>query len=523
MRLLPAESRHLFYESNASDGIDYQNAHVIAFMTLAHYGAMAVTGFTAVFTIFANMLTIFLVIRHRQLHSSVSNLYVLNLSFADLLIGLIVIVIMAVHLFVIRNFRYLISQLFRVDYFFACTWLCDVWQLCDIILSTTSLYSVCAIALDRLWNLEKPLRVFKRNRRIAKRLIFSIWVIPMTAWTTVYFTMTKHVNKNDAMRRLSERIVRIQQINSTGYYTIWSNKYIVPIVAVPLLYIPAITLIAMFIRISLVVRNHLKFLREHSTKSMKSIGSPPTDMALPSASNSMCRSHEGTPLRTPELIRKFTDSNLNNTVTSGYGTPNTRTPRSPSSRVPKFEWNLAPLSEEISSGRDRSHSEQIQLHNEQIDQLQQHDTSGRSLANLETGSVANGMHRHLRRLSTLKRIESSRLSVLLNPTNLAEILQRENVSRQVRAAKAVALILCSFVICWVPFLVLWPLKLFCSECVPDKLYLFSIWLNYLSSAINPLLYTLSSPKIRHVLRLYLRCHSSRSSVKASIFRSGTIV
>lgn len=76
--------------------------------------------------------------------------------------------------------------------------------------------------------------------------------------------------------------------------------------------------VAMFVRISLVVHRHLKFLREHANKAMKSVGSQGIDVAPPSSSNSYCKSRDGTPLRTPELSRRVTDNSVAS-VTSGEG------------------------------------------------------------------------------------------------------------------------------------------------------------------------------------------------------------
>ncbi|VDM39968.1 unnamed protein product [Toxocara canis] len=509
MRLLLPEVRHVSILNTTSDRIDYQGILYVDFTTVVRYGAVSLAGFTTTFTILANMLTIFVLIRHRQLHSSVSNLYILSLSFADLFIGLLVMVIMAVHLFV-----------YRLRWFFGPSWLCDAWQLSDIIFSTTSLYSICAIALDRVWNLEKPLRVFKRNRKMAKRLIIVIWILPIVTWTPIYFVLTNRIHA-ETFYALSKDSIGVLQMQTTTCYTHWNNQYVVPVVAVPLLYIPAIVLIAMFIRISLVVHRHLKFLREHSNKSMKSIASLGIDVAPPSSSNSVGKSREGTPLRTPELSRKSIDNNFT-TLTSGCSGSAARSSRSPSPRLPKLEWNLAPLSEEHSSGRDRSQSEHFQLPNEQLQQLKETAVISKHHRNQETVSVP--VRRQSIQSKDLLMIQRSDV-LLMNTSNPEGTLL-------VRAAKAVALILSSFLVCWVPFLVLWPIKVFCneiehlaafSECISEDVYMTSIWLNYLCSTINPILYTLSSPRIRGLLRIYLTCRSPRSPLKASAFRSATIV
>ena len=225
------------------------------------------------------------------------------------------------------------------DHFFGPPWLCQTWQLLDFILSTISLYSTCAIALDRVWNLEKPLRVFKRSRRIAKRLILVIWCLPIVIWVPIYYFLLDAGNQKK------------------GCLMPRTRAYLIPLVAIPVLYVPAMTLIAMFVRISLVVHRHLKFLKEHSNAPQLNSSSPLQERTALSI-NSLNRDNSS--LRAPEQKRHTYDSLT--TVTSGYCTTTLKTPRSNSPWFPRStEFQLAPLSEERSSGRERSQSEQINL------------------------------------------------------------------------------------------------------------------------------------------------------------------
>lgn len=146
---------------------------------------------------------------------------------------------------------------------------CQTWQLADLLFSTVSLYSICAIALDRVWNLEQPLRVFTRSRRRAKRLMLAIWILPLLIWLPVYFLVAENANSCLPSRAVAKNVF-------------W--------VAIPVMYVPAAILVSsplnqkppvppsflagetftysqicLFLRISLVVHRHLKFLREHSS------------------------------------------------------------------------------------------------------------------------------------------------------------------------------------------------------------------------------------------------------------------
>ena len=282
--------------------------------------------------IVANLLTVFVLCRHRPLQKSISNLYILSLSVADLFIGITVMFPMFLNEIKYGTF----------ETFFGPRWICKTWQLFDFIFSTISLYSTCAIAFDRVWNLEKPLRVFKRSRRLAKRLIMIIWALPILIWAPIFFLILEPGN-----------------YHGTGCFMSRNRAHIIPFIAIPVLYIPAMILIAMFVRISFVVRRHLKFLREHSSVPQLNSNSPQQERTALSV-NSINRDCNSS-LRAPDVSKRNTYESLT-TVTSGYCTTTLRTPRSNSPWFPRStEFQLAPLSEEKSSGRERSQSEQINL------------------------------------------------------------------------------------------------------------------------------------------------------------------
>lgn len=114
------------------------------------------------------------------------------------------------------------------------SWLCQLWQLADVYFSTASLYSICAIALDRVWNLEKPLRVFTRSRRRAKRLMLCIWALPLFIWLPVYWSLMP--NSADGTVGSGKNGVVCFPSNESARSVFW--------VALPSLYIPAAILVS---------------------------------------------------------------------------------------------------------------------------------------------------------------------------------------------------------------------------------------------------------------------------------------
>nr|WOZ50829.1 octopamine tyramine receptor [Rhipicephalus microplus]WOZ50831.1 octopamine tyramine receptor [Rhipicephalus microplus]WOZ50848.1 octopamine tyramine receptor [Rhipicephalus microplus] len=87
--------------------------------------------------------------------------------------------------------------------------------------------------------------------------------------------------------------------------------------------------------------------------------------------------------------------------------------------------------------------------------------------------------------------------------------QRISLSRERRAARVLGIVMGVFVLCWLPFFIMYVTAAFCDHCVQsDRLVNFITWLGYVNSALNPVIYTVFNTDFRRAFRSLL-CSGNR--------------
>uniref|UniRef100_A0A182V6T6 G-protein coupled receptors family 1 profile domain-containing protein n=2 Tax=Anopheles merus TaxID=30066 RepID=A0A182V6T6_ANOME len=90
-------------------------------------------------------------------------------------------------------------------------------------------------------------------------------------------------------------------------------------------------------------------------------------------------------------------------------------------------------------------------------------------------------------------------------------LSANAVATEQKATKVLGLVFFTFVFCWAPFFILniifaaWP-----EAKVPERIVSICLWLGYVSSTINPIIYTIFNKTFRAAFIRLLRCRCERS-------------
>ncbi len=83
-----------------------------------------------------------------------------------------------------------------------------------------------------------------------------------------------------------------------------------------------------------------------------------------------------------------------------------------------------------------------------------------------------------------------------------------HISHQRRINETLGVIIVTFLMCWLPFCISWPIGAFCG-CVDEQFYTFAYWAAYFNSFLNPSLYFLFNQDFKRALRKLVHCNTNR--------------
>ncbi|XP_062970082.1 D(3) dopamine receptor isoform X1 [Cynocephalus volans] len=103
----------------------------------------------------------------------------------------------------------------------------------------------------------------------------------------------------------------------------------------------------------------------------------------------------------------------------------------------------------------------------------------------------------------VRKLSNGRLSTSLK---LGPLQPRGVPLREKKATQMVAIVLGTFIVCWLPFFLTHILNTHCRAChVSSELYSATTWLGYVNSALNPVIYTTFNVEFRKAFHKILSC------------------
>ncbi|XP_026668424.1 octopamine receptor Oamb [Ceratina calcarata] len=428
-----------------------------------------------VMVVLGNVLVI-MAVYHTSKLRNVTNMFIVSLAVADLMVGLAVLPFSAMW------------EVFKV-WIFGDLW-CSIWLAVDVWMCTASILNLCAISLDRYLAVTRPVsypQIMSPKR--ARLLVATVWILSQP--------FCFHPRRRREMKNL-------QFSSALGSF-----------------YIPMLVMLFFYWRIYNAAVSTTKAINQgfRTTKGSKMLGSRFDEQRLTlrihrgrgSVHNG---SNNGSP-RSPE-------SNSRNSVKRekkikiSVSYPSTETLNTKCNTLERTPSRCSQTSVHYSNGQTHS-------------QLCPTPKS--------THLKVSGINRvgSTRRPSRRSSCESQMMG---DEVSLQELTQgsedkprvtkmgKRNIKAQVKrfrmetkAAKTLGIIVGGFILCWLPFFTMYLVRAFCANCIHPTVFSVLFWLGYCNSAINPCIYALFSKDFRFAFkRIICKCFCKR---RANTLRRGS--
>lgn len=422
-----------------------------------------ILSFIIILTIIGNILVILSVFTYKPLRI-VQNFFIVSLAVADLTVAILVLPFNVANMVIGR-------WIFGIH-------LCKMWLTSDVLCCTSSILNLCAIALDRYWAITDPINYAqKRTVERVLMLIGGVWILSLVISSPPLIGWNDWPEVFDSQKHPCT-------LNSNPGYRVYS--------ALGSFFIPLIIMTIVYIEIYIATKRRL---RERARASR--INAMNVKAAVASGKE---------PLNSTQQDQESISSETNHNEHPNISDHAAHT-KHMEKRRKKEKRNKA--KDSIKHDKEK-HSEKLLkpiVHEDSVTDLHDHSTesmkfNGNDDIDLSTATSGTKDHRqhqqqHLNRSETMTKKANSVYQFI-------EEKQKISLSKERRAARTLGIIMGVFILCWVPFFILYIVTPFCPTCCPsDQLIDFLTWLGYINSALNPIIYTIFNLDYRRAFKKLL--------------------
>ncbi|MPC37404.1 Histamine H1 receptor [Portunus trituberculatus] len=530
-------------------------------------GLLAITGLAlytlALCTAVGNALVIHAIRTEKRLQT-VSNLFIMSLAAADLTVGVIVMPISA---------AYAMMGEWRLGLA-----VCQFWLAADYTASTASIFNLVILSLDRYWSITAPLRYLRRRTRRRAWVMIgaswtaaTAWLVPVLAW---------HHLALGGVRHHPPHVCETEFSNSAAFKAVTAAlNFYLPTALMLYLYCRIFREVQTRQALGRVPFTTHDIPTDSCSEAERGGSRPP-----PSARNAQFSSSHLPAITTSPPNTTITTPTTTTTTTTTSGERSqfcSLTVVSPGRHdcsyfsgvvvsveyLPEDSGHTSPTqqyfysqhfpqqqqqqgSQQSSLGSQQSSQQQSlrrQMNNNRLGPHQNHihcyqsstrphptwDPSASSLqrpreqkwnSSWRLGSLDNsGQHSSAHASSTSSNGTRKKRAAGGGSGGAGRRVESSvNLVKERKAARQLGVIVGAFMACWVPYFTLFLIMAMCETCVPAHVHTATIWLGYLNSALNPVLYPLCNHNFRRAFARMLRLPPRKPPTQPNAHRLPTI-
>ncbi|XP_004466411.1 histamine H1 receptor [Dasypus novemcinctus] len=446
-------------------------------------------------TVALNLLVLYAVRSERKLHT-VGNLYIVSLSVADLIVGGIVMPI---------NILYLCMSSWSLD-----RPLCLFWLSMDYVASTASIFSVFILCIDRYRSVQQPLKYLRyRTKTRASATILGawflafLWVIPILSWK--HFT-----NSSETKRAKCE----------TDFYDVTWFKVMTAIIN---FYLPTFLMLWFYAKIYKAVQQHC----QHRENRELVNGSFPSfsEIKLRPENPKVGTKKPGKESPWEVLKRKPKDAGGGPVLKPPSPDPEMKSPVVFSQRedgevakhhcFPLSSEQTETVAEGSSGGYEALNQSQLETDEQSLNihgagEMSEDQVGGDSQSCSRTDSdtpTEPSSEKGKSRNESNTGLDYIKLTWKRLRSHSRQYVSGMHLNRERKAAKQLGFIMAAFILCWIPYFIFFMVIAFCKSCCNQHVHMFTIWLGYINSTLNPLIYPLCNENFKKTFKKLLHIHS----------------
>ncbi|XP_015672312.1 histamine H1 receptor [Protobothrops mucrosquamatus] len=455
-------------------------------------------GTISLITVVMNILVLYAVKTEKKLQT-VGNLYIVSLSCADVIVGAAVMPL---------NIVYLLK-----DKWILTREACLFWLSMDYVASTASIFSLFILCVDRYRSVQQPLKYLKYRTKTRASVMISIawllsflWVIPILGWRKFTDHSTMTINN----RTYDEKVCETDFCRTTWFKVLTATINF---------YVPSLLMLWFYANIYRAVCKHYQhrqlingLYRCNSNNTSVHNGKIQEMQKICSQRSNKDRGFSFSANDSFEH-NKIRESKL---PLGSFVKISKDFPKGSDHEVIKLNcFPLAIMQKDFELGNTKGKyacvSNSVENIKNPISQLgkisRRQNFAGGSLPRIHSDPS-------LKQNSHPEQLFPQRYSNGGDPLSLRYLKetwgklrthsvcqsQKLHVNRDRKAAKQLGVIMAVFMLCWIPYFVLFMVMAFCEICYNRPFHMFTIWLGYVNSTLNPFIYPLCNEHFKKAFK-----------------------
>nr|QEX93857.1 dopamine receptor 2-1 [Sinonovacula constricta] len=444
------------------------------------------------FTVFGNVLVVLSIYRERSLRH-VTNYFICSLAVADILVA---VVVMPPAVFVeVTQYWSLSDEL------------CDAWVAFDVMACTASILNLTAISVDRFIAVTQPIKYAKhKNSKRVHVMLALTWVVSIAIATPIALG----VNYSTA--------------RTAGQCGFFNSDFII-YSSMGSFYIPSLIMIFLYWRIYRVLR--IRAQKSLANRKAKSIDTQTVSNVIentaaanePNVKTGLAKMDNGklstyntnncntchkeiheTHIDEPSTSNPPTDSQEKEDDESDY--------KSPVHLPSKGELIVNPMADALDK---KEKIEAKPKHPLKLSETKEMETN-LSLSNINQDENSSGKQNSSDSKERRKKEKKNVTKFNFHMRTSRKRKERSSSRRERKATKTLAIVLGVFLLCWWPFFTVNIMRAICLRykvlnyptCdIDGNLMAFFVWLGYINSFLNPVIYTIFNPEFRKAFKKIL--------------------